>query len=300
MAETARILVTGGTGFVGTRIVHALRTEDRQVRALVRKPERGSKLASLGVELAVGDVADAVSVRAAAEGCTHVVHLVAIIRGRPDDFQRVMVEGFRNVLAAASEAGVSRLVLMSALGTGESTKDETPYFAAKAQMERHLAESGLDHVIFRPSFVFGRDGGALPTFVRQVKLLPVVTVIGKGLQRSQPIWVDDVAAYFARSIDLPAAANRTFEIGGPDTVTWNELYLRIAETLGKRRRLVHIPAGLARGGAKVTQWIPGSPLSADQVTMLEGPDNVVSDPSAPAVFSLPLVPLDEQLRRAVS
>jgi NADH dehydrogenase len=160
-------------------------------------------------------------------------------------------------------------------------------------------DSGLEHVIFRPSFVFGRDGGALPTFVRQVRLSPVVTVIGEGLQRSEPIWVDDVAAYFARGIDLPEAANRTFELGGPDQVNWNELYLRIAATLGKRRRLVHIPAGVARAGARLTQRLPGAPLGADQVTMLEGPDNVVSGTDAVDTFRLPLVPLDEQLRRGV-
>ncbi len=174
-----------------------------------------------------------------------------------------------------------------------------PYFRAKWQMERDLVESGLEHVIFRPSFVFGRDGGALPTFIRQVKLSPVVTVIGNGLQRSQPIWVDDVAAYFARGVDQPEAANRTFELGGPDTVTWNELYLRIAAALGKRRHLVHVPVGLARTGARLTERLPGAPLSADQVTMLEGPDNVVSGPEATDVFGLELVPLDEQLQRAV-
>jgi uncharacterized protein YbjT (DUF2867 family) len=264
----------------------------------VRSPARGAQLASLGVELAAGDVTDPASVRAAADGCTHVVHLVAIIRGRPGEFQRVMVDGFRNVLAAASEAGVSRIILMSALGTSEATNDGVPYFAAKWQMENDLAGSGLEHVIFRPSFVFGRDGGALPTFIRQVRLSPVVTVIGKGLQRSQPIWVDDVAAYVTRAVDLPEAANRTFEIGGADTVSWNELYLRIAAALGKRRLLVHVPAGLAHTGARLTERLPGSPLSADQVTMLEGPDNVVSGTDAVDTFALPLVPLDEQLRRA--
>jgi uncharacterized protein YbjT (DUF2867 family) len=293
-----KILVTGGTGFVGTRIVHALRAEERLVRVLARDAERGARLANLGAELAIGDVTDPASLPAAVEDCTHVVHLVAIIRGRPEQFRRVMVEGFRNVLSAASQAGVSRLVLMSALGTGEETKDGVPYFAAKWQMERDLAGSGIEHVIFRPSFVFGRDGGVLPTLIRQVKLSPLVTVIGKGLQRSQPISVDDVGAYVARSIELAAAANRTFEIGGPDAVTWNELYLRIASTLGKRRGLVHVPAGPARIGAKLTERLPGAPLSADQVTMLSGPDNVVSGTAAVDTFGLPLLPLDEQLRRA--
>jgi uncharacterized protein YbjT (DUF2867 family) len=232
------------------------------------------------------------------KGCTHVVHLVAIIQGRPQDFHRVMTEGFRNVLAAANEQGVERVLLMSALGTSETTKDVVPYFAAKWQMEQDLKASGREYVIVRPSFVFGRDGGALPTFMRQVKLSPIVTVIGPGLQKSQPIWVEDVAAYYAKAIDLPQAANRTFEIGGPDTVTWNELYLRIAHVLGKRRRLVHVPWAVARTGARLTQRLPGAPLSVDQVTMLQADDNVVSSTDAVDTFQIPLVPLDEQIRRA--
>ena len=280
-------------------MIHTLAAEGRDVRALVRSPERGVPLAGLGVELATGDVTDPASVQAAAEGCTHLVHLVAIIRGRPADFQRVMVDGFRNTLSAAAGAGVRRVVLMSALGTGEATKDGVPYFRAKWRMEHDLAESGLEHVILRPSFVFGPGGGALPTFVRQVRLSPVVTVIGSGLQRSEPIWVGDLAAYVARSIDLPAATGRTFELGGPDQVNWNELYLRIAKALGKRRSLLHVPAGLARVGARMSEWLPGSPLSADQVTMLEGPDSVASGPAAAETFGLELLPLNEQLRRSI-
>jgi uncharacterized protein YbjT (DUF2867 family) len=293
-----KILVTGGTGFVGPKIVHALRAQDREVRALVRRPARGAQLASWGAELATGDVTDAASVRAAARDCTHVVHLVAIIKGRPQDFHHVMVEGLRNVVAAAKDEGVERFVLMSALGVEETTKDVVPYYAAKWQMEQDVKASALEHVIFRPSFVFGRDGGVLPTFVRQVKLSPVVTVIGPGLQRSQPIWVDDVAAYFATAIDLPQAADRTFEIGGPDIVDWNELYLRIAKVLGKRRKLVHVPWSVARTAALATQRIPGAPLTVDQVTMLQAGDNVVSSSDAVDTFGLPLVPLDEQIRRA--
>jgi uncharacterized protein YbjT (DUF2867 family) len=293
------VLVTGGTGFVGSRIVHALRAQSRDVRALVRRPDRAARLSSWGATLAEGDVTDAESVRRAAAGCTHVVHLVAIIRGRDEDFRRVMVDGFANVLAAAGEAGVERVILMSALGTGEATKDTVPYFRAKWELERAAEASGLPYTIFRPSFVFGRDGGVLPTFVRQVRLSPVVTVIGAGRQRSQPIWVDDVAAYFAASLDLPAAENRTFELGGPDTVDLNQLYRRIARVLGKRRRLVHIPSTVARAGAAATQWIPGSPLSTDQVRMLEGPDNVVQSADASELFGLSLVPLDEQIRRAL-
>ncbi len=292
-----KILVTGGTGFVGSRIVHELRTEGRDVRALVRRPERGAHLASLGVELATGDVTDPASLAAATDGCTHVVHLVAILTGRPQDFDRVMTQGTRNVIAAAKGAGVERFVLMSALGTTASTKDIVPYFGAKFAMEQDTVASGLEYTIFRPSFIFGR-GGALATFMKQVRYSPVVTVIGSGQQRIQPIWLDDVAEHFARALETPAAANKTFEIGGPDIVTWDELYRTIAKVLGKRRALAHIPASLARSGARATQWIPKAPLSADQVAMIEAGDNVVTNSDAVHTFQLPLVPLEDQIRRA--
>jgi NADH dehydrogenase len=293
-----KILVTGGTGFVGPKIVHALRAQGRDVRALVRNPARASQLAGWGAELVTGDVTDRASLAAAADGCTHVVHLVAIIRGRPNDFDRVIRGGAENLIAAAKHAGVQRFVHMSALGTSDTTKDTVPYYAAKWASERALVESGLEYTIFRPSFVFGRDGGVLPTFVRQVKLSPVVTVIGPGLQKSQPIWVDDVAQYFARAVDHPQAANRVFEIGGPDVVTWNELYTAIGAVLGKRRRLVHVPFDLARTGARLTERVPGAPLTADQVTMLQAGDNVVSNSDAVDTFQFPLVTLEEQIRRA--
>jgi NADH dehydrogenase len=293
-----KILVTGGTGFVGPKVVHALRAQGREVRALVRRPERATQLAGWGAELATGDVTDPASLRAAAEGCTHVIHLVAIIKGKPQDFHRVMTQGTKDLVAASKAAGIERFVLMSALGTSETTKDAIPYFAAKWAMEQEVKASGLEYTIFRPSFVFGRDGGVLPTFIKQVRYSPAVTVIGSGLQKLQPIWVEDVAASFAHGVDHPGAANRTFEIAGPDVVTWNELYLTIAKVLGKRRRLVHIPVPLARSGAQLAQFMPGAPVTPDQIAMIEAGDNVATTPDAVDTFQLPLVTLEEQIRRA--
>ncbi|HEX6787853.1 MAG TPA: complex I NDUFA9 subunit family protein [Gaiellaceae bacterium] len=292
------VLVTGGTGFVGPHVVHALRARELPVRALVRDPQRASRLASWGVELVQGDVTDPVSLARAAEGVDAVVHLVAIIKGSPSDFERVMAQGTRNVLAAAKGAGVRRFVLASALGLDERSKDAVPYFRAKWEMERATKESGLEHVIFRPSFVFGRDGGVLPTFVRLARFAPVTPIIGPGTQRLQPIWIEDVGAYYAAAIDHTGAANRTFEIGGPDAPTWNEFWERLKRVLGTRRPSLHVPFGLMRVQATLTERLPGAPVTRDQLTMLELGDNVVTDPSAVETFQLPLVPLDEQLRRA--
>src|ERR1041385_4723023 len=190
------VLVTGGTGFIGPHVVHALRTRDTPVRALVRNPARAGRLTAWGAELATGDVTDTASLRAACDGVDAVVHLVAIIKGSPADFERVMSEGTRNVVAAAQEAGVRRFVLASALGLDQHSRDAVPYFGAKWEMERAVKESALEHVIFRPSFVFGRDGGVLPTFIRLARIAPVTPIVGPGTQRLQPIWVEDLAEYY--------------------------------------------------------------------------------------------------------
>ena len=294
-----RIFVTGATGFVGSTIVPALCGEGHAVRALVRTPAGGERIKALGAEPVVGDISDAASLQAAIEGCTHVVHLVAIIQGRPADFQRVMTDGTRSLVAAARESGVERFVLMSALGAAEPTPETVPYFRAKWAMEQEVKASGLQYTIFRPSFIFGK-GGALPTFISQVRYSPLVTVIGHGRQRSQPIWVGDVASYVTRAVDNPRAANRTFELGGPYTVDWDELYRLIAKVLGKRRGLIHVPFAVAAAGARLIQRLPGAPLSEDQVKMLQGADNVPSNDEAVETFNLPLVPLEEQIRRVVS
>jgi uncharacterized protein YbjT (DUF2867 family) len=293
------ILVTGGTGFVGGHVVRALRDAGRPVRCLVRDPGRAEALRAQGCELVTGDLTDAASLRKAVEGVESVVHLVAIRQGRQEQFERIMSQGTHDLLAAAQAAGVRRFVHMSALGVSEETKDLVPYYRAKWEMEQAVDGSSLPYVIFRPSFVFGPDGGMLPTFRKLAKLTPVTPIAGSGAQRLQPIWADDVAAYFARALDEDAATNRTFELGGPDVVTWNELWSRLKQALGVRRPSIHVPMGLMRANALVTERLPGDiPLTRDLLKMMEAGDNVVANDDAADTFELPLVALDDQLRRA--
>ena len=296
------ILVTGGTGFVGPKVVQALRERDLQVRCLVRKPstEAAQGLVELGCELVHGDVTDAPSLRRAVDGSEVVVHLVAIRQGPKQKFEQVMEQATRDLVAASQEAGVRRFVLMSALGTSEETKDLVPYYHAKWEMEQAVSGSGLEHVVFRPSFIFARDGGILATFKRLAQLAPVTPIIGSGERRLQPIWIEDVGAYFAEGVQRSGVAG-VFELGGPDAVTWNEFWQRLKRTLGQRRPSIHVPVGLMRVNALITERLPGEiPLTRDLLTMLEHNDNVVSNDAAVQTFGLPLVPLDEQLRRATS
>jgi NADH dehydrogenase len=294
-----KVLVTGATGFVGPAVANAIVDAGHELRVLERKPGSWSKAGIRCQEATEGDMTDAESVKRAVAGRDVVVHLVAIRQGRPEQFQRIMIEGTRSLIAAAKEAGVQRFVLMSALGTSEETKELVPYYNAKWTQEQDLEASGLEYVIFRPSFVFARDGGILPTFRRLARVAPVTPITGKGVQRIQPIWIDDVAAYFAAAVDKPEAANRTFELGGPDAVSWNEFWERLKKALRVRRPSMHVPMGFMRLNALVTERLPGNvPLTRDLLKMLEAGDNVVSNNAAVETFQLPLAPLDEQLRRA--
>jgi uncharacterized protein YbjT (DUF2867 family) len=289
------ILLTGGTGFVGGHVLTALQAAGRPVRCLVRDPSK----ANLDSELVAGNMTDAASLRRAVEGVDTVVHLVGIRQGSREQFERVMSQGTRDLLGASKDAGVGRFVLMSALGTTEESKDLVPYYGAKWEMEQAVESAGIPYVIFRPSFVFAKDGGILPTFGKLARFAPITPITGSGVQRIQPIWAGDLAAYFDKAIDLDAATNRTFELGGPDVVSWNEFWVRLKKVRGIRRPSVHVPMGLMRMNALVTERLPGNiPLTRDLLKMLEHGDNVVTNDDAEQTFQLPLVPLDEQLRRA--
>jgi uncharacterized protein YbjT (DUF2867 family) len=293
------ILVTGGTGFVGPKVVHALRADNRAVRLLARRPEKHDELRAAGYEVVQGDMTDADSLQRAAAGCEAVVHLVALPPfADPKAIERVMVQGTRDLVAAAKQAGVSRFVLMSANGVSEETVDFSPYYRAKLAMEHEVQRSGLEHVIFRPSFIFGKDGGLLAQQIKLVRWSPVTPVLGR--HRLQPIWVEDVGAFFAKALSTPAATNRTFDLGGADRLTWSELQERIRAALGKRRIAVQMPPGLLKAGASVGQVLPPIRGARAAVEMLDYGDNVCDVGPAAETFRIQPIGIDEQLRRALS
>jgi NADH dehydrogenase len=294
------VLVTGAGGFVGRHLVRELTARGDRVRAMVRDVRGARALEGVECELVRGDVTDPASLRAAARGCRAVVHLVAILTGRPADFERVMVAGVGNIVEAARDAGVRRFVLMSALGAGPEAPATVPYYRAKWSAEEAVRSCGIGHAILRPSFVFGPDGGSLPGFLSIARLAPVTPVIGKGTQRIQPIWIENatraVGLALAREDDL------LVELGGPDVVDWNTLWARLKEALGTRRPAMHVPPWLLRAPAAVLERLPSPPLTRDQLRMLQLGDNVVSDRGA-GMRDLgldDLLPLDEQIARAVA
>jgi uncharacterized protein YbjT (DUF2867 family) len=294
------VLVTGASGFIGRAVTGALAARGDRVRAMVRSARSAEALRGIECELVTGDVGDPASLRAAARGCRSIVHLVSIIEGKPAAFERVMAAGTGNLVEAARETGVRHLVYVSALGTGPDAT--VPYYRAKWAAERAIVHGSIGHAILRPSFVFGLGGGALPRFLRLARAMPVTLVLGPGTQRVQPIWLDDAVAAILLALDREGADRPPVQLGGPDAVTWDELWRRITAALGTRRPHVHVPFWLARGPASLLERLPDAVLTRDQLRMLEGPDNVVGDGGASMqeLGLAELVPLDEQLRRAVA
>ena len=157
---------------------------------------------------------DGDSLRRAAEGCDVVVHLVAGKLGLPAEFQNKMAQATKNLIGAAKDAGVQRFVLMSSLGTDERTAGLTAYSRAKWEAQQALQASGLEWTVFKPSFVFGPDGGMLPDF-KKLGRMTLIVVPGNGKRRLQPIWVDDVASYYAESVDLPGRRTASSSSAAP-------------------------------------------------------------------------------------
>jgi NADH dehydrogenase len=289
------VLVTGGAGFIGRHLVPVLRARGKNVRVLARE-----QVTIEGAEVVAGDVTRPETLPAALEGVDAVIHLVAILQGKPEEFDRVIAQGTRNVVDAAREAGVRRFVYQSALGLNERSRETIPYFRGKWAAEQAVTGSGLEYVIVRPSFVFAGAGGAFPLFAKLARRMPVTPILGSGTQRIQPVWIDDMVEVLARAVDEPAAANRTFDLAGPEALDWNAFWARLKETLGVRRPSVHVPMALMRLQAPLLELLPKPPVTRNELLMLEGGDNTGDPGPAVETFGVELTPLDEQLRRATA
>lgn len=287
------VLVTGGTGFIGRSVVRRLVAAGHRPRLLVRdvRSEKALALAKeLKAELTPGDIHDEESLARAAAGADAVIHLVGIISevGR-NTFEEAHVGATRRLLAAAKAAGVKRWVQMSALGTRPSA--QARYHQTKWAAEELVRSSGLEWTIFRPSIVYGPGDGLVGLFATMSSWSPVLPVIGSGRGLMQPIHVDEVAKAFVSALTTPASVGQTYDLCGDERFSFEEILRLILKTLGRRRRILHLPMGLARLQAGVMETVfpqilrRASPLTRDQLLMLEE-DNVGDAAPAKAAFGL--------------
>ena len=301
MVGTRRIFVTGATGFVGRAVIHALRAEGYGVRCLVRRGSEGDLRGQEAIERVEGDVLARETLGRGMAGCDTVIHLVGIIRERPAihaTFERVHVQGTVNVLECAAATGVRRYLHMSALGTRADARSR--YHRTKWAAEEAVRSSPIPWTIFRPSIIYGRRDEFVNMLAWMIRRYPVTPVIGNGMQRLQPIPVEQVAVGFARAIALEATAKHIYPVGGPDAVTMLRLLDLIGAAVGRPRvRKIHVPLGFIRPLATVFHRLPGFPLTPDQLLMLEE-DNVCDPEPFVSTFGLTPVPLVTGLRAMLS
>lgn len=286
----SRILVVGGSGFIGRHLVAKLAAQGRHVLVPTRRMDHARHLISLPrVEVIEADVHDPAAARSLVQGRDAVINLVGILHGAeggPDwgrAFDRAHVQLPRSLAEAARAAGVSRMVHMSALGVTDDPQVRLPsrYLRSKAAGEAALrAIEGLHCTVLRPSVVFGADDAFLNLFARLQRILPVVALAGAHA-RLAPIWVEDVAQAALNLLDEPQAIGRAFELAGPEIFTLQELVELAGLWTGHSRPVIALPDLLARPMAGLMEILPGEPLmSRDNLDSLKL-DNVPSGPIDP-------------------
>lgn len=287
------IFITGGTGFVGRSIVRRLLSRGERVRILYRS-ERRRFIENEKIEWVPGEIGFRESLLRGANEATAVVHLVGLlVEPGEETFEKLHVEGTRNVVGAMKQAGVRRLLHMSALGTGPNAASR--YHQTKWQAEEIVRASGLDATIFRPSLIFGKEDRSIHLLAKLAPYAPVIPVLGPGENRIQPVWVEDVAEAFVRSLPNPITYGKRYELCGPRPYTFNELIDLILRVKGVSRPKVHLPVWMAKLPAALAERLfPRPPLTRDQLLMLQE-DNICTENEAAEVLGLSFKGLEEIL-----
>ncbi len=276
-----KVLVTGGTGFIGSVVVETLIREGHEVVVFSRRIPHPRQ----GLQSVQGSILDFERLRMALAGCDAAIHLVGIISEIGDQtFERMHVGATRTMVDALQAAGIRRLVHMSALGA----RPDSParYHRTKAAAEGLVRSSGLDWTIFRPSLVYGSGDAFVNLFDRISRWSPVVPVMGPGTNLLQPVAVEFVAEAFATALKTSGSFGHTIDLCGPERLSFRAVIRRILAARNRTRWIVSIPWNLARLQARILEWVfptflgKVSPLNRDQLLMLH--EDNVGDP-APAL-----------------
>lgn len=276
-----RVLVTGGSGFVGRAVVRELVAKGHKPVCLVRDrlkfASSMSEVPDDRFEVVSGDLFDDAALAQAASGAEAVIHLVGIIaenKLKKQTFERIHLEGTARVVDACKDAGVKRFVHMSALGTRAYAVSE--YHQTKWAAENYVRDSGLDWTLFRPSVIHGPDG----EFMRLMRAfmcdvtVPVIAYFGDGQNKLQPVSVKDVAHCFVAALSMPETVGQTYELGGPEAMNWKALYRTCRELIpGAKfwKPMVGQPVWAAKLTAMTVMKLPILPrlmrFNVDQVQM---------------------------------
>ncbi|WP_316158667.1 MULTISPECIES: complex I NDUFA9 subunit family protein [unclassified Bradyrhizobium] len=290
MASNLDTLVTvfGGSGFVGRNVVRALAKRDYRIRVAVRRPELAGHLQPLGrvgqIHAVQANLRYPDSVASALRDSHVAINLVGVLtESGAQTFEAVQAEGAATVAKAAAAAG-ARMVHVSAIGA--DAESASSYARAKAAGEAAVLAAVPDAVIMRPSVVFGPEDQFTNRFAGLARISPFLPLIGGGETKMQPVYVGDVATAVADAVDGKAQPGATYELGGPEVLSFREILKIILDITDRDRALLPLPFGLAKLQAAILQFAPGPlKLTPDQVELLRY-DNVVSEAAKAAGLTL--------------
>lgn len=282
-----KILLTGGTGFIGRALVPKLVEAGHEVRLLIRPAKRTPKVPKgVPVQIAVSSVTDERGLRSAMNGMEVVIHLASVERrGAYADLMRVDIEGTRLVARIAKEIGIQRLVFLSHLGADRFSA--FPVSKAKGLAEESIRSAEVNYTIFRSGIVFG-EGDALTSGIAQLLVaVPFLFIVpGDGKTLIQPIWVEDLATVITWAIEDPNTLNQTYEIGGIEMLSFCEIVEIVMDVLGKRKPFFYLPPPLLRGLTIFLETsLPSLPVSVFWLDYL-AVNHTCSIDTLPRVFQL--------------
>jgi NADH dehydrogenase len=293
MAER-RVVIFGGSGFIGQHLARWLAETGWTVRIAARHPQVPESAAgAVTIEAVSADLADELQVRAALRGADAIVNLVGIVRavGR-QGFDAVNVEGPQRLARLAASEGIARLLHVSALGIAEDAPSAAD--RSKAGGEAAVREALPSATLVRPSLVYGPGDHFFTRFAAMTRLSPVLPVIGGGRTRFQPIYIEDALRALQRLLERPETAESTLALVGPETFTFRELLERMLSAVHKWRLIVSLPFPFATALAAVLERLPAPLLTRDEVWLLET-DKIAGRLPTPASLGLVARPLDEGL-----
>jgi uncharacterized protein YbjT (DUF2867 family) len=265
------IVVLGGTGFLGTRLVARLIKDGHQVTVLSRDRELHKHLLVLpGLTLENCDVYQEPQLSERFRGKDVVINLIGILNERGFSgagFRRAHVELTRHVLLAARSAGVGRLLQVSALKA--ATDAPSYYLRSKGEAEKLIRDqSALDWTIFQPSVMFGPGDSFLNRFAGLLAAIPLVFPLARPNARFQPLWVDDMVDALLHCLHGGASSRQTYELGGPQIYTLKEIVVWVAKLTRHRRWIIGLPDFFGRMQAFFMNFVPGRPFSGDNYKSL--------------------------------
>jgi uncharacterized protein YbjT (DUF2867 family) len=267
-----RILVLGSTGFFGRAVSHGVLDAGYLLRVLVRNQAAAAPLRIRGAEIIIGDATDPTALAMACKDCAAVVDLVAVRRNRPQTFLEVNVEAPRLLGEAAKAAGVTKVIFVSAIGAQPDARFK--YLASRWAGEQALQRTAIPCTVLRFSFILGEDGGIVDDFERAANFGPVIVIPGDGEQHSQPIIREDAARCVIEAISRADLYGQTVELGGPEILTYEQLFDFFATARGITKPRIKLPIPLLMPGAAVIGAVMSDPIVTPDELRTIAVDNI--------------------------